>query len=309
MTDEGSSTGAGSQGTTGMDDDDDDDGSSSTGQPSVLDPNVPPGQNFDLQHWKITLPDASELDQQALVDGAESQPDFFTDPKNGGMVFACPNDGNTTSSSTQYARSELREMLREPGEDVSTQGINANNWVTSTSSDDARQASGGVDGSLQATLSVDAVSTTHDDGEAYMVGRVIVGQIHAPDDEPCKIYYRLLPGHTRGSVYWSYEPENGDDIYYELIGSRDTDAPEPDDGIALGERWSYSIDVVGHDLTVTITREDGRSSAATHTMSGDYDDAWLYFKAGVYNQNSGGDEGDGVQATFFALEQSHAPPG
>lgn len=101
-----------------------------------------------------------------------------------------------------------------------------------------------------------------------MVGRVIVGQIHAPQDEPCKIYYRLLPGHTRGSVYWSYEPEDGGDVYYELIGSRDSDAPEPADGIEIGERWSYEI----------------------------------------YNQNSGGEQDDGVRATFFALTQEHDRP-
>ncbi|MBL4685536.1 MAG: polysaccharide lyase family 7 protein [Nannocystaceae bacterium] len=85
-------------------------------------------------------------------------------------------------------------------------------------------------------------------------------------------------------------------------------APEPADGIEIGERWSYEIRAEGHELTVTVIREDGEALSATHMMSEYYDDAWLYFKAGVYNQNSGGEEDDGVRATFFALTHEHDQP-
>lgn len=264
-----------------------------------------PGLNFDLERWKITFPDASEEDRGWLMAGNESPGEFFTDPTTGGMVFNCPNSGETTSNSTKYSRTELREMLRGADDDISTQGINGNNWVTSTSSAANRNAAGGVDGTLSATLTVDHVSTTYDDDDDHMVGRVIVGQIHAPDDEPCKIYYRKLPGNTRGSVYFAYEPEEGSDIVFPLIGSPDTDAGDPADGIALGEPWSYEIDVSGHQLTVTVTREDGSTVSDGLTMDSYYDDAYLYFKAGVYNQNNGGDEGDYAQATFYALTHTH----
>lgn len=299
-----STTGPGSTTSSGTDSGTDDPPGTGTTSGTGLDPDAPPGDNFDLAHWKITFPDSSEESQQWLIDGNERPGEFFTDPQTGGMVFRCPNHGESTSGST-YARSELREMLREPGSDVPTQGINANNWVTSTSSAQSVRDAGGVDGRLEATLTVDHVSTTFDDGQEYMVGRVIVGQIHGPDDEPCKIYYRQLPGHTKGSVYFTYEPEEGNDIVYPLVGSPDTDAEEPQDGIALGEPWSYSIVVEGSDLTVTIEREDGTEHEASHVMEAYYDDAWLYFKAGVYNQNRGGDEDDYVQATFFSLTHTH----
>ncbi len=270
---------------------------------SELDPSVGPGDNFDLGRWKITFPDASEEDQEWLSAGNERSGEFYTDPETGGMVFVCPNAGETTSDATQYARTELREMLRGSDEGVSTQGINGNNWVTSTSNASNRDAAGGVDGTMNATLTVDHVSTTFDDES--MVGRVIVGQIHAPDDEPCKLYYRRLPGHSKGSVYFAYEPEEGSDIIFPLIGSPDGDASEPSDGIALGEPWSYEIDVSGRDLTVTVTREDGSTVSDGLTMDAYYDDAYLYFKAGVYNQNNGGEDGDYAQATFYALSHRH----
>jgi hypothetical protein len=31
----------------------------------------------------------------------------------------------------------------------------------------------------------------------------------------------------------------------------------------------------------------------------------MYFKAGVYNQNNGGAEGDYVQATFYHIQNQH----
>ena len=273
--------------------------------PTGPDPSLPPGDNFDLEFWKITFPNAEEEQQDWLTAGGERPGEFYTDPVTGGMVFSCPNAGETTSSSTKYSRTELREMLRGADDGISTQGINGNNWVTSTSSASNRSAAGGVDGTLNATLTVDHVSTTHDDGDEHMVGRVIVGQIHAPDDEPCKLYYRKLPGNTRGSVYFAYEPESGSDVIYPLIGSPDNDASDPEDGIALGEPWSYEIDVHGHQLTVTVTREDGSTVSDIMTMDSYYDDAYLYFKAGVYNQNDGGADGDYAQATFHALTHTH----
>ena len=54
-----------------------------------LDPNAPPGTNFDLSKWKITLPinDAEEHSAAELVVGYEHPDWFFTDAATGGMVF------------------------------------------------------------------------------------------------------------------------------------------------------------------------------------------------------------------------------
>ncbi|MEO9869165.1 polysaccharide lyase family 7 protein [Ekhidna sp.] len=266
------------------------------------DPNLPPSGNFDLTEWKITLPDQSEVQENQLSNGFESANEFYTDASTGAMVFVCRNDGETGGST--YPRSELREMLRAGNTSISTKGIGLNNWVFSSSSQANKEASGGVDGIMTATVAVDHVSTT---GESSKVGRVIIGQIHASDDEPCRLYYRKLPGNTKGSIYVAHEPKTGSDQWYEMIGSRSSSASNPSDGIALGEKFSYKIEVVGNTLTVTIIRDgkDDVVEVVDMTSSG-YENDWMYFKAGNYNQNNSGDAGDYCQVSFFALGKSHS---
>lgn len=270
-----------------------------------LDPNLPPGGNFDLSYWKLTRPNQQERDADQLVNGFMVEGDFYTDPITGAMVFWCPNDGATGGSS--YPRNELREMIRRLDTSIPTQGINKNNWVFSSSSMANQEAAGGVDGVLTATCAVDHVSETSN--ESFKVGRTIVGQIHASNDEPCRIYYRKLPGNTKGSIYFAHEPTTGSEQWYEMIGSRADGAPDPVDGIALGEKFSYEIKVVGNSLTVTIMR-DGKPDVVQEvdmTNSGFADD-WMYFKAGNYNQNNAGDPGEYAQVSFFALDVTHSSP-
>ena len=146
-------------------------------------------------------------------------------------------------------------------------------------------------------------------GDAGQVGRVIVGQIHAKDDEPVRLYYRKLPGNKLGSIYLAHEISGADDVWYEMIGSSARSAPNPENGIALGQKFSYEILAEGNDLGVTILDEQGETIAHVDidmSKSG-YDIAndYMYFKAGVYNQNNTGDPQDYVQATFYELEASH----
>ncbi|MTI20796.1 T9SS type A sorting domain-containing protein, partial [Fulvivirga sp. RKSG066] len=245
-----------------------------------------------------------EVLENELSNGFESPDEFYTDPSTGAMVFRCPNDGETGGST--YPRSELREMLRAGNTSISTQGIGLNNWVFSSSTLANQEASGGVDGTMSATVAVDHVSTT---GESGKVGRVIIGQIHASSDEPCRLYYRKLPGNTKGSIYFAHEPTTSSEQWYEMIGSRSSSASDPTDGIALGEKFSYEIKVVFNTLTVTIMR-DGKADVVQEvdmTGSGFADD-WMYFKAGNYNQNNSGDAGDYAQVSFFALDMSHSAP-
>jgi hypothetical protein len=137
---------------------------------------------------------------------------------------------------------------------------------------------------------------------------VIIGQIHANDDEPVRLYYRKLPNNDKGSIYIAHEILDGDDSYYSLIGSRDNSASNPTNGIELNEKFSYQIKVVGNELTVTITKENGDVFSKTVDMSkSGYDKGgqYMYFKAGVYNQNNSGDLHDYVQATFYKIENLH----
>ena len=263
-----------------------------------IDPTKLPTENFDLTYWKITYPDASEAYPPKVVLN-----EFYTDKKTGAMVFECVNRGEQTSSSTKYARSELREMLRGKNTSIGTKSL-GNNWVISTAKSSIRQEAGGIDGNMKSTVAVDAVSTTYSGGNDFMLGRVIVGQIHGSEDEPFKIFYRKLPGNSKGSVYFSYE-DSKVEKFFEFFGNRDTDASNPSDGIALGEKWSYEVDVRGRDMVVTVTKEDGTSKSKAITWSSEYDNDWFYFKAGNYNQNNGGATGDYAQVSIFALEVSH----
>jgi hypothetical protein len=88
-------------------------GVSSSSSSSALNPAWAPGQNFDLSHWKLQLPDAdtTEISASNLSGGYTSQY-FYTDI-DGAMAFWAPTTGGTTANS-HYPRSELREML-DPG--------------------------------------------------------------------------------------------------------------------------------------------------------------------------------------------------
>jgi hypothetical protein len=281
------------------------------GDLSILDPTKKPGENFDLLDWTLTLPTDINKDlkgdtipEKALSEGFALSPFFYT-AKDGGMVFACPNKGARTSKNTKYARTELREMLRRGDFRHKTRGITKNNWVFKSAHGSAKRKAGAVDGSLEATLAVNRVSTT---GDIKMVGRVIIGQIHATDDEPIRIYYRKLPNNEKGTIYFAHEINGADDVWINMIGTRSHTIDNPEDGIALDEKFSYKITVEDEILTVSLIREGKPNITKTYDMSesgynksGEY----MFFKAGVYNQNNSGDPTDYVQATFYHLDNIH----
>ena len=287
---------------------------------SGLDPSVPPGQNFDLLGWYLSTPEenSSGLSTRiAEVDlaGGYEHPDYFWTSDDGGMVFRVTNEGARTSSNTSYPRTELREMLRRGDTSISTRSSDGtptrNNWVFSSAPASAQQAAGAVDGQLKATLAVNAVTTS---GSSGRVGRVIVGQIHAKDDEPIRLYYRKLPQNQRGAIYAAHEINGGDDIYYEMIGSRSNSLSDPANGIALDELWSYEILAQDNQLQVTIRSGDlygaiiGTANIDMSASGYDIAQEFMYFKAGAYNQNNTSDGGladDFSQVTFYQLEASH----
>ena len=261
-----------------------------------LSPELPPGGNFDLLGWNLSVPTdtdnsgtADTISEIELAKGYEDKRFFYT-AEDGGMVFICPVKGWKTSTNTSYTRTELREMLRRGDKSIKTRlsdgTPNKNNWVFSSTPLRTQKLAGGVDGVLEATLAVNHVTTTGADNE---VGRVIIGQIHAKDDEPIRLYYRKLPGNTHGSIYAAHESKNEpNDVYYDLIGSRAKNAPNPENGIQLNEKFSYKIDARGNTLFVTITKNDVLIAETTIDMTNssyDVADDYMYFKAGVYNQN------------------------
>lgn len=243
-----------------------------------------PSQNFDLTQWKLTLPSGDEVDPYQLNSGYSYADVFFTDPRTGGLVFRCPNRAGTTANS-DYSRTELREML-DPGN--TSAKAPSNNWTPEQG------------GWLKAKLRVDRVSTTGDSGKQ---GRVIIGQIHGPKTEPVRLYYAKKPHENTGRIYAAMETASGRTLY-----SPDIVSNKNDQGIALGQNFSYQIKLARTKLEVAIYRPDGRSYRYVTQIDPAYLGKPQYFKAGVYNQNNTGDYSDYVQATFFNLQQIHPYP-
>ncbi|WP_298942046.1 polysaccharide lyase family 7 protein [uncultured Psychromonas sp.] len=268
-----------------------------------------PGENFDLTTWYLSQPfdhdkngKPDNVDEWYLNQGYE-QPELFYTGDDGGLVIKTFIKGTRTSKNTKYTRTEMREMLRRGDKSISTKGVNKNNWVFGSAPESDLEAAGGVDGTLDVTMKVDHTTST---GELGQVGRFIIGQIHDQDDEPIRLYYRKLPNRDTGSVYFAHENTlEGSDNYFSLVGDL---SGEVDDGIALGEVFSYQIKVEGNTMTVTVKRDGKDDAVQVVDMSkSGYDQGgrYMYFKVGAYNQNNSGDPEDFVQATFYKIKTSH----
>ncbi|MHB0755469.1 polysaccharide lyase family 7 protein [Polaribacter sp. M15] len=183
-----------------------------------------------MHKWKILLGDGTRSEN--LVNFQKK--DFFyveNDGTTNWVVYKTPNSGITSKTSSN-TRSELGEKKH---------------WIPEEG------------GKLTGTLKVMHVSTT---GHANVSSSfsVVVGQIHSDEgheNEPLKIFYKKFPEHTKGSVFWNYEINTkgnnsgrwdystavwGHD--FSVVGKSPTEAPEePKDGIALGEEFSYEVNV------------------------------------------------------------------
>jgi poly(beta-D-mannuronate) lyase len=320
-----------------------------------------PADKFDMSHWKMNVP--VDLNNDNKIDTITvkemqtySHPDFFYLDENGGMVFTAPNKAITSANSSN-TRSELRQMLRGSNTKIKTKYA-GNNFAIEAHP--LSERFGAVGGKMEATLKVDHVALRAMNPLKPPAFSVVVGQIHAGKDkalvaknlgfgwgnEPIKIYYKKFPGHENGSVFWTYERNlpkedaNRTDIAYPVWGNTWRNADEPGSaGIALGEEFSYTINVDGSIMHLTFTAKDkptvnysinlannvdayGEVDTKDHPLG--YTADWLYFKAGAYNQCSTKDapgmwyaaclgtgdwktdknNGDYTQVTFSKLELS-----
>lgn len=198
-----------------------------------------------LDHWSILLGNGESTRD---LKNFEHEDYFYTEDDSAEwVVFKAPN-GGITSPNSHNTRTELGQKER---------------WTPKTG------------GKLTGTLKVMHVSTS---GDARVPASysVVVGQIHSADgheNEPLKIFYKKFPGHAKGSVFWNYEinteGDNSERWDYStavwgydmsVIGTDpDTYPAEPEDGIALGEEFSYEVNV--HDGIMYLTfRSDGHET-------------------------------------------------
>ena len=259
-----------------------------------------------FQHWNLILGDGSNVGQATNY---ESKNFFYTASDGHGdwVVFKTPNAGNTHGTSNN-TRTELAQLKK---------------WSPMTKA------------KMNATLKVMNVSTTGDARVASTYS-VVVGQIHSADgheNEPLKIFYKKFPGHKKGSVFWNYEINTaGDDNSkrwdysypvwgYDLsvVGTDENTYPlEPEDGIALGEEFSYEVEIKDGIMHLTFTSAGHETKTFTKNLVSSeyanradmpeqvknlfvpigqdglerkeaYTDEGLFFKLGTYNQTNGKD--------------------
>ncbi|MDV7104007.1 polysaccharide lyase family 7 protein [Vibrio sp. TH_r3] len=300
-----------------------------------------PADKFDMRNWKITIP--SDINQDGRVDEIEgvammsySHSDFFFLDKNGHLVFEVQNQAITTKNS-KNARSELRQMPRGAKFHIDTSD-KLNQWALSSHVDaDSYSAVGGT---LEATLKVNHVSEHAKFPERPPAHSVVVGQIHAKKhdelikaktgfghgNEPLKIFFKKFPDHEYGSVFWNYERNlekndpNRMDIAYPVWGNTWENQQAPGEaGIALGEEFSYKVEVKGTIMHLTF--ETARHKTVTYDIDlskgiDDKDNAQgyaqddFYYKAGAYGQCSVSDKhaiwGTGCAGTGdFAVDKQN----
>ncbi len=257
-----------------------------------------------FDHWKLILGDGSNV---GYANNYENKDFFYTanDGKTNWVVYKAPNAGDTHGTSNN-TRTELAQ---------------AKKWSPMTAA------------KLTATLKVMNVSATGDARVAASYS-VVVGQIHSADgheNEPLKIFYKKFPGHTKGSVFWHYEINTaGEDNAgrwdystavwgndFSVVGAEENTYPaEPTEGIALGEEFSYEIEVKDGIMHLKFMSEGHETKTFTknliqseYTTTGDipaqtqqlfvpigqdgveranaYAEEGLFFKLGSYNQTNG----------------------
>ncbi len=281
-----------------------------------------PADKFDMRNWKITIP--SDINEDGKVDEIEgvammsySHNDFFFLDKNGDLVFEVHNKAITTKNS-KNARSELRQMPRGANFDNILTDSKKNQWALS-SHPQAKEYSA-IGGTLEAKLKVNHVSKNAKHPEKGPAHSVVVGQIHAKKhnklieaktgyghgNEPLKIFYKKFPDHEYGSVFWNYERNlakndpNRMDISLPVWGNTWENHAEPGKaGIALGEEFSYRVEVKGTTMYLTFETERHDPVKYEIDLSKGYDDKDFptayaeddfYFKAGAYGQCSAQDK-------------------
>jgi hypothetical protein len=206
-----------------------------------------------MDQWKILLGDGTKSED--LV-GFQKDEFFYVenDGKTDWVVYKTPNSGITSRTSSN-TRTELGQKAH---------------WIPET----GRKLTG--------TLKVLHVSTTGD-ATAVSSFSVVIGQIHSDEgheNEPLKIYYKKFPGHTKGSVFWNYEINTEGDNSgrfdfstavwghdFSVVGTSAMIYPEePENGIALGEEFSYEVNIYKGIMYLTFTSEGHETVKFTKSL-------------------------------------------
>ncbi len=242
----------------------------------ALDPSAPPGQNFDLSHYYLTLPVDSlggtngnpvNIAASQLVGGYTNSAYFYTG-SDGAMVFVCPAVGATTTGSSN-PRTELREQLNTSDNSV--------DWLPN-----------GLN-----MLTAQCVVTSVAAG-----GEMAIAQVHG--------YSVNLP-----LVILYYDNTQNQGTIDATVKFRTDDKPingETDSlltfgNVGPGNMINYRI-MVSNGL-VSITVNGVTRSQNIYATDANWANVSVYFKAGSYYVNNGGTS-TASQVSFYALTATHA---
>jgi hypothetical protein len=251
----------------------------------ALNPNVPPGGNFDLSLWELQEPIGDvgrpkTIPPSELVGiGGYQDRYFFTDTTSGSMNFFDPSTDCVTTGNSSHCRSELREMAAA--------GAAASWPVRGTNT-------------LSATLAV-----------THVPDHVCVGQIHIGAGMPIstkplvELFYfatggpdgRLFPIPLPGKIVMAIHssPIGGDGVY-ETVAA-----------VPIGVRWSYLLSLVGTGAKAVIGLSINGAAATTWPMPASFAGERMYFKAGDYDQTAAGTASPGASVSFYVLRVFHGP--
>jgi hypothetical protein len=252
-----------------------------------LDPDLPPGGNFDLSLWELQLPvegsssGTIEIIPAPKLVGNSGFTDkyFYTNPTDGGMMFFDPEDGAHTANAT-HPRTELAE--------VDSSGKTANWPISGTNTQKATLA-------VLNALDHTCIGQVH-------VNAPIASGLPASTKPLLELYYYGTGGaYPSGEVVLMVEPgpEVSDEQPYDL------------GNIPMGDQFSYIIQVApgttsssGFDINLTLTY-NGVSKTTPVPIADSFIGYGLYFKAGDYLQTVGSSSTVGSLDEFYSLTVSH----
>jgi hypothetical protein len=239
-------------------------GAGNAGAVQALDPTVSPGGNFDLSTWELQLPIGSPGSPTTIHSGDLVGDDGYTNPA---YFWTDKVDGSMTfwdpeSGVTTPNSNYPRSELREMNRDGS-----AANWSLSGTH------------TLAADLRIVSVTAS-----------VCVGQIHLGTG-----------GSSTKPLVELYYHSNGDIV----LGTENSPAggqtPHTLGHVALGQRWTYKIQVADSHVKVTVN-----GTTTTYAIQSDFFAYRQYFKAGDYNQTASSSTSRGAKVKFYSLTTAHS---
>ena len=227
-----------------------------------LNPQLPPGSNFDLDPWILQTISTNNLFEEKLppdLRNGFTNSLFYTNTNDGSLVFKVPGNGGTTSGSS-YPRVEFRQVK------------NGAYWNMNDSAEHF----------LTAQCKVMVVAPAKP--------QTIIGQIHGNETNSELLKIRWT-GYLAGKCYVEARFQTNDPARSEYGVKLAT-------GLSLGDMVTFTISMKKGTIVVSV---NATSATQTYTTEFYGTTDSYYFKAGNYLQYSSTDSSIYGQNQFYKL--------